>query len=390
MLLNIIRIEAPISRKEVSHISQLSIATTKRLIEELLSENLVVEIGVNDNPRGRKASLLQLNGDYGGAIGVNIIPHVLEIVGISFTGRIIYKNMVQGIHPDCQTILPCLKREVGKACAFINSEYRGKLLGIGVGIAGLVDIQKGLVHYTPNIEGWENVPLGSILSEEFHTDVIVDDSVRCMALSEKRYGAGRNLSNFLYIYIGQGVGAGIILDGRMYRGDHGIAGEFGHITIRKDGNLCNCGNRGCLEAHVSVTPIIEEVKKNILSNVYTSLKQIYERAGTITLRNILEESLKGDKLANLIINSVSEDVGVGIANLVNVFDPGVIILGGEVVDTFGEAVMDNVKRVVSLKAINAISSRTSIMRCGINEFIAPRGAATLLIEKYLGNSILNM
>jgi glucokinase len=211
-----------------------------------------------------------------------------------------------------------------------------------------------------------------------------------MALSEKRFGSARGLQNFLYIYIGKGVGSGVLLDGRIYRGAHGVAGEFGHITIKQDGNLCNCGNSGCLEAHVSESRIIEDIKKNITSNVHSSLSEKIETGNGIGLDDILQHARAGDKLANLTINNVSEHIGIGIANLMNVFDPGVIILGGEVIDAFGESMMENILRVVRLKAINTISSQTSIIPAEVEGLAASRGAATLLVEKHLQNSILNI
>ncbi len=414
IILNIIRTEAPISRKEVAQISRLSIATTKRLIEELLRDSLVVEVGVNDSTRGRKASLLQLNSNYCCAIGLNIIHYALEIVELSFTGKVIYQNTIEDIEPHRDAILPHLRREIRKAIEFHEESCRGKLLGIGIGIAGLVNTSEGLVLYTPNMTGWDNVALAHQLKEEFNTDAIVDDTVRCMTLSEKRYGAAKELSNFLYIYIGRGVGSGILLDGRIYRGKHGVAGEFGHMTIREDGNLCNCGNRGCLEAHVSMERILEEAKRGISLEADTTLRTcigggslegviekgrakgrgIEEKSAgggsIITLQSISSESEKGDRFASSIINRVGEHIGTGIANLVNVFDPGVIILGGEVIDAFGEPLIKKVNDIVQMKAIRAISSRTRIVRGEVMGWTASRGAATLLIEKYLQNSILNI
>jgi len=340
--------------------------------------------------RGRKASLLQLNEKYCYTVGVNIIPEALEIAVLSFTGNVIYRKKITHMQPDREAILPLLKEELREAVALGGSQGYGTLLGIGVGIAGLVNTRDGVVLFTPNMRGWEDVPLAEDLAREFGTDVIIDDSVRCMVLSEKRYGATRDMKNFLYIYIGRGVGAGFLLDGRIYRGAHGVAGEFGHITIRQNGNLCNCGNRGCLEAHVSESRIIAEVKKNIASNVHSNLAVIHTDKDRIVLSDILDHAKRGDKLANLTINNVSENIGVGIANLVNIFDPGVIVLGGEVVDTFGEHVLGDIIRIVKLKAINTISSRTSIISAVVREFAASCGAATLLIEKFLQNDIINI
>jgi predicted NBD/HSP70 family sugar kinase len=390
VILNIVRDRSPISRKEISHLSKLSIATTKRLIEELLNDSIIIEVGQTNNARGRKASLLRLNERYCCSIGVNIIHNALEVSVLSFTGNVLSSRKILGSRPTREAIQPLLVKTLRDTVDEIHGSSSGKLLGIGIGIAGLVDINQGIVLYTPNMTGWESSPLGSTLSERFNTDIIIDDSVRCMALSEKRYGAARELGTFLYIYIGKGVGSGVLLDGRIYRGAHGVAGEFGHITIKQNGNLCNCGNNGCLEAHVSESRIIEDITRNIASNVHSSLADRTESENGIGLQDILEHARGGDKLANLTINDVSENIGIGIANLVNVFDPGVIILGGEVIDTFGENMMENIIRIVRLKAINTISSQTSIIPAAVEDFTASRGAATLLIEKRLQNGILNL
>jgi predicted NBD/HSP70 family sugar kinase len=385
-----VRDAAPISRKEVSRLSQLSIATTKRLIEELLWEKLIVEVGVTTNTRGRKASLLELNEDHCCSIGVNIVPNTLEIIGVSFRGTEIYSKRVDSVRPEHGAILSLLKKELQEALDVTRKRHHDNLLGIGVGIAGLVNIRQGIVLYTPNMHGWENVELVSILQKEFETDVIIDDSVRCMALAEKRYGIGKALQNFLYIYIGKGVGSGVLLDGRLYRGAHGVGGEFGHITIKQEGNLCNCGNRGCLEAYVSESRIIDEVHNSVSSNGGSSLARLIEKDHSISLKEIIREADNGDRFANLTVNSVSENIGIGIANLVNVFDPGVIILGGEVIGTFGERVIQDIIRIVSCKSIQTISSQTSIVQGGVTDLSASRGAATMLIEKHLQNDILNI
>jgi predicted NBD/HSP70 family sugar kinase len=385
-----VRDAAPIPRKEVSRLSKLSIATTKRLIEELLWDRFIVEVGVSANTRGRKASLLELNEDHVSSIGVNILPNALEIIGVSFKGTKFYSNRVDSVRAECNTILSLLKKELKRALDETRKSYHDNILGIGVGIAGLVNIHQGIVLYTPNMYGWENVELASILKKEFKTAVIIDDSVRCMALSEKRYGIGRDLQNFLYIYIGKGVGSGVLLDGRLYRGAHGAGGEFGHITIKQEGKLCNCGNRGCLEAYVSESRIIDEVRNSASSNGGSSLARLIEDDNSISLKDIIREADNDDRFANLTINNVGENIGIGIANLVNVFDPGVVILGGEIIGTFGERVIQNVMRIVSLKSIRTISSQTSIVQGSVTELSASRGAATMLIEKYLQNNILNI
>ena len=214
--------------------------------------------------------------------------------------------------------------------------------------------------------------------------------MRCIALAEKRYGVGVGLSTFLYIYIGRGVGAGIVLDNRFYRGSGGLAGEFGHITVKEQGPLCNCGNRGCLEALVSQDAILRSIQDLIASNVYSSLKQKISGNQPLTLRDIEEAAEAGDKLANMVVHTVGESIGTGVADLVNIFDPGVVILGGEVISHFGDHLIEGITKTVGLRGIHSITQRTRILTSNLEGLVAARGAATLMIERYFGNEILNL
>jgi predicted NBD/HSP70 family sugar kinase len=236
----------------------------------------------------------------------------------------------------------------------------------------------------------------------------VDDGVRCLALAERRYGLARILANFLFLYIGRGVGAAIVLGNRFYRGSNGLAGEFGHITVSSDGPLCNCGNRGCLEALVSQTAILSSVRSMVASNVYTGLATRARVGCELSLRDIEEAAEGGDKLANMVVHGVGESIGTGVADLVNIFDPGVVILGGEVINHFGDHLIEGINRTVRLRGIHSITQRTRILasRLGApavepditaDEAAGPgacspaaRGAATMLIERYLGCDILNL
>ena len=395
IILNIIREQGPISRRDIAGKSNLSIATTKRLIEDLIDEGLVHEHGTAETKRGRKPAFLNLNPDYGYSIGTVITPHCLEFVGLNFAGEILQRKIVRPENIGIEETIEKITDEINQIEKLKDFTGR-RLLGIGVGISGLIDTKNGMVLYCPNISGWENIPLGGELQKRLGAQVIIDDTVRCMALSEARYGSARALLNFLYIYIGDGVGAGIMLDGRFYRGKHGIAGEFGHITVKQNGPQCNCGNRGCLEASVSMNHIINRVEESLASGVYSKLQEHrldrHSRLsdGELTLEDINKAAAEGDKLSNMVISEVGQDIGTGIADLINIFDPGVIVLGGEVVEAFGDLLIDEVKRTVVLKSLHPISSRTKIIKNLVKDFSAAIGAATLAIEKFLNTSIINI
>jgi glucokinase len=186
------------------------------------------------------------------------------------------------------------------------------------------------------------------------------------------------------------VGAGIILNNRFFRGSNGLSGEFGHITVRDHGPLCNCGNNGCLEALVSREAILRSVREMIGANVYSSLREKASRSESITLQDIGEAAEAGDKLANMVVHGIGENIGTGVADLVNIFDPGAVVLGGEVIDRFGDHLCEGIVRTVQLRGIHSITQRTGILTSKLDPNAAARGAATLMIERFLGSEILDL
>ena len=367
----------------------LSIATTKRLVDELISQAMVEEgetVGERRG-RGRRPSVLRLCGRFGYAIGVEVEPDALSVGGLSFSAEAIYRRETHPSTVDRNRIEKLLLEEIRAAIGDCSAADRGPLLGVGVGIAGLVNAREGLVLYSPGLPGWENVPLAASLRGELATDVIVDDGVRCMALAEKRHGSARDLDTFLFIYLGLGVGSGIILDNRIYRGTNGVAGEFGHITVKENGPLCTCGNRGCLETLASTNAILARARELLAANVYSTLR---ESAGPLQLIDIYAAALAGDKLAGMVIAETEENIGIGIADLINIFDPGTVILAGDVVSNLHELILDGIKRIVRRRAMHSIAQRTEIRKSAFDSNSAALGAATMVFERLLENEILNL
>lgn len=368
--------------------SGLSLATTKRLIDELISQGMIAELSPGDerHGRGRRASSLDLAPSFGFSIGASIEPGALTVVAIGFDGGEIYRREIRTETYDREALQKLFLDEAEKAREECSSKMGGSFLGVGVGIAGLVNTREGTILYCPGLPGWENVPLGTLVASRFGAPVVIDDAVRCMALAEKRYGERRDLDTFLFIYVGRGVGAGIILDNRIYRGKNGICGEFGHMTVRENGPLCSCGNRGCLEALVSSKAIVERVRQLLLADVYSTL----HGEGDLSLAGICSAADEGDKLANMVIAETEECIGVGVANLINIFDPGIVILAGEVIESFLEPMVEGVRRTVRRRALHAITQKTTISRSCLDGSMAARGAATLMIERFLENEIVNL
>jgi glucokinase-like ROK family protein len=205
---------------------------------------------------------------------------------------------------------------------FIREQKIAKkqLLGVGVGLAGIVDAEEGVLRQSP-IYGWDNVPLRQMLQSKLHIPIYVENDVNTLTLTERWFGHGQDVDNFLTVTVGRGVGLGIVVNGQFYRGQTGGAGEFGHITMNPDGPLCACGKHGCLEAYVGDPGLIR-------------LAQEYAAKGdlSVSVQNVdelLSLAQTGDKTAIRIFDQAGRILGIGIANLVNLFNPKKIIISGE-------------------------------------------------------------
>lgn len=206
-----------------------------------------------------------------------------------------------------------------------------QLSGVGIAIAGLVESETGVLHTSPNMPGWKDVPIRSLLGSRLGLDIYVINDASAAALGEGCYGAGRGVANLVYLTVSTGIGAGIIAGGRLYCGANGTAGELGHMIIEADGPPCACGGHGCLEALASGTAMAKEAISRIQAGARSSLGRM---AGgdidNITARHIELAARQGDGLAQGVIARAAHYLGLGLANIVNIFDPELIIIGGGV------------------------------------------------------------
>jgi N-acetylglucosamine repressor len=391
VILNAIRDRGPLSRQQVSESCSLSVATAKRLVDELISVGLLAEgHQLKSSGRGRKPSVIALSPAYGFTVGVVMEPGRLSVTALGFDGSTLYRKELSPGTEDRGPLQDLLVSETANAIAACGRADHGPLLGVGVGVAGLVDARSGVVLYCPGLPGWENVRLAALMGEKFGVDVLLDDAVRCMALAEKRHGAVKTVDTFLFLYIGLGVGSGIILDNRIYRGANGVSGEFGHITVKENGPLCKCGNRGCLEALVSTRAILSRVRELAAAGVYSTLGSAAASDSSLTLSQVGRAAMEGDRLSSIVVAETEESIGIGIADLINVFDPGTVILAGEVVEELHGLILSGIERIVRRRALHAIAQRTVIAKSVFDSDSGSLGAATLVIEKIFGNEILNL
>ena len=255
------------------------------------------------------------------------------------------------------------------------------LMGIGVAAAGILDIRRGIVTTSPNLPGWHDVPLRNILADELDIATYLINDASAAALGEHRFGAGRGFGNMIYITVSTGIGGGIIADGELYLGADGCAGELGHVTIEVDGPQCHCGNFGCLEALASGWALAREARTRINRGENSS---IIELAGgkleDVTAEMIAVAARQGDRLACDIVAEAANHLGIGVANLVNIFNPELIVIGGGL-SKMGNMLLKPARKVLKERAFRLPVDTVRIVRAQLGSNAGIIGAAAYVFAQ---------
>lgn len=254
---------------------------------------------------------------------------------------------------------------------------RGEIDGIGIGSPGPLSVRRGVVIQAPNL-GWREVPIRRLISERFGIRCYLDNDANVAALAEQRFGVARGLSNIIYVTVSTGIGAGIIVDGRLYRGSGDYAGELGHSTVLEDGPLCKCGNRGCLEALSSGTAIARRARERV-GRADNGI--LLELAGgspeAITVPMVAEADRLGDPLAREVIDSAIRYLGIGLSNLVNLLNPEAIVVGGGV-SKLGARLLIPLRRAVKERSLPAPGGQARVLLAELGDEVGVIGAAALV------------
>jgi glucokinase len=237
---------------------------------------------------------------------------------------------------------------VGGICDLINLlAHDTTVEAVGIGIAGMLDRSREVLFESPNMPGIKNLPLKSMLEQQLRIPVVIENDANMAALGELHYGAGRGLSNFLLCTLGTGVGSGLILDGRLWRGEQGMAGEFGHMTVYPDGELCGCGKRGCLEAYSSGTAIVRMAREAARGDNAGALREYADRPSAITPEHVFDYAVAGDPACRDIFRTMARALAIAVGDVAALLDITVFIIGGGVsraYDLFSPMVMEEIEQ----------------------------------------------
>ena len=256
-----------------------------------------------------------------------------------------------------------------------------KIAAVGIGAAGIIDVETGLITFSPNLPGWRNIKLKDILERELDVKTFVDNDATVAALAEHIFGIAVGCNHFVCVTLGTGIGGGIVTNGQIYRGISGGAGEIGHMTIDINGPLCGCGNRGCFETLASGTALEREAKAKIAEGAKTSIpKYAKESSNRISAKSIYLAAQDGDKLANELIAQLGYYLGVGLANLVNIFNPQIIVISGGV-SRMGDLLLEPARKTVRERAfeLSAKAARVEVSSLGYDA--GPLGAVALALSE---------
>jgi predicted NBD/HSP70 family sugar kinase len=317
--LNAIKSYGPIGRAEIARRTSLSPATVTSITAKLISQNLVLEKSAGDSSGGRPPILLVINPKGGYVVGIKL-TETHAICALTDLEAMILAKFSMGLSGhDPVLVVDDLARMV---LSFLRDQKiaRKQLLGVGVGLAGIIDAEAGILRQSP-IYGWSNVPLRDMLQSKLHIPVYIENDVNTLTLTERWFGPGQGIDNFLTVTVGRGVGLGIVANGQFYRGQTGGAGEFGHMTMNPDGPLCACGKHGCLEAYVGDPGLLRSAQELVERGKISGPVQ--------NLENLLSLAQQGEVNAIRIFDQAGRILGVGIANLINLFNPKKIIISGE-------------------------------------------------------------
>ena len=321
-----IRAAGLIPRVDLARDLAISPATITTLTSDLIERGLVGEIETprlgGESPRGRPPVALGVRGDAGYVAGIKISDETHTAVILDFAGR-----RVAAAALPAGAVTRDLARTLAAASAVLKAATDGTglrprdLKAVGIGLPGLIDTRTGDVLWSPLMRGGPS-PLGTALSAQLGCPVHVDNDANLVTLAELWFGAGRTMADFAVVTIEHGVGMGLVLNHRLYRGAHGMGMEIGHTKVQLDGALCRCGQRGCLEAYVADYALVREASTALNWN---------QRGGSQheLLEGLYEQAKSGDVAARMIFDRAGRYLALGLANIVNLFDPSLIILSGE-------------------------------------------------------------
>ncbi|MBN1782872.1 ROK family protein [bacterium] len=304
-------------------------------------------------------------------IGVDLGGTNIKAGAVSDTGRIIHEIETA---TEADQGPPHVLDRIAGAVRDLSASIPGdaEIGGVGIGIPGQIDVKHGLCHFAPNMKGWDELSVTPALEEKLGCPVILDNDANVAALGEYAYGAGQGSLHMLMVTLGTGVGGGLVLDGRIFRGVRDLAGEFGHMSVDYNGFVCSCGRKGCIEEYASIRGIVRMVREKLDAGAESSLRSVEK----LTPREIYHDAVNGDALAIEAFERAGDYLGIAIADVANLLNIERVVVGGGVANA-GDFILNAARKRVAQDALPVAAKSVEIVRAELGNSAGLVGAAYL-------------
>ncbi|MEU6852258.1 ROK family transcriptional regulator [Actinacidiphila alni] len=365
-----VRLAGSLTQAEIARSTGLSAATVSNIVREL-RDNGTVQV-TSTSSGGRRARSVALSGDAGIVVGVDF-GHSHLRVAVGNLAHQVLAEQSEPIDVDASASQG-FDRAEQLVARLVESTgiHPDKVLGVGLGVPGPIDVESGALGSTAILPGWSGINPRQELSDRLGVPVQVDNDANLGALGELVWGGGRGVKDLAYIKVASGVGAGLVIDGRIYRGPGGTAGEIGHITLDESGPVCRCGNRGCLETFTAARYVLELLRGS--------------HGDGLTVPKMVQLAREGDPGCRRVIGDVGRHIGMGVASLCNLLNPSRVVLGGDLAEA-GELVLGPIRESVSRYAIPSAAQRLSVVPGSLGARAEVLGALALVLSE-MGDSTL--
>ncbi|WP_099159527.1 ROK family transcriptional regulator [Virgibacillus ndiopensis] len=364
IILNKIRTNGPISRAQIAKDTKITPPTVSSIVKELIEQEIVIESEVGESQGGRKPTMLMINSTNFYIVGVDAGPDTVDCVLADLSGTITERTSQQLKLPITnKQFLSVLKETIQRVIQSTTSNME-KVVGIGIAMHGVVNVETGTSIFAPNLS-LSDIPIKAELEKEFGLTVKVENDARAMALGEEWFGNHGQVDSMLAVNLGRGVGAGVVIKGKLYHGAYDIAGEIGHMMMDMNGEICECGNRGCLQTLVSGPAIAHRAEKEI-------------GLESITGEGVFHLATEGDEASAKLLHETGTYIGIGLTNLIHIFNPRKIVLSGGVTKA-KQFILEPTQEAIKDRALTPQAKRTDVVITELGEDATILGAVALLL-----------
>jgi glucokinase-like ROK family protein len=377
LILKTIYDQREVSRADLARSTHLTRPTVSSVVSELIGEGLVAEIGYGPSEGGKPPILLSVVDNSRHLIGIDLANSEFRGAVVDLRGNVIERRSLPVGERDGKAALDLVFQLADELTALATSP----ILGIGIGTPGLMDPEAGLVRQAVNLE-WRDLPLRKLLVDRYHVPVYIANDSQVAALGEYVFGRAADIPNLVVVKVGRGVGAGIVLNGKLHYGDGFGAGEVGHIRVVDNGRLCRCGNYGCLETVASSQVLVREVRTLLQRSPQSPLHKHLNATAPITTDMILEAFHAGGDEIRAVVENMGRHMGKAVANLVGILNIQHILIGGSLA-RFGDALIAPACLEMHERVQKAQARETTLAAANLGTDIVILGAAALLLTNEL-------